>query len=222
MILKFFVVVDAGISFTFVYLLQQPIIIIMAYLFARPLFFSSSDLVDIRRCSVLVDVVRRTAIGASLHVVATLIYLYFAELGPYTKKNCDAEALSFHISNLAFVLHVSISHRDDLPVRRGISDVGTVLLSNLKEVCSSSDSSSPTPKSRPVSIRIFGSYVASLDAEEHGSVLSCSAQSKIASRLVGEDFISSSDSTFCDHLMKDDEPSGFVVSISEVNKPTAI
>lgn len=46
----------------------------MTYLFTRPLLFTSSDAAT---SSIVVDVVRRTAIGAGVHIITSIIYLIY-------------------------------------------------------------------------------------------------------------------------------------------------
>lgn len=58
--------------YVLVFVLHLVVLVVMTYFFMRPLVFSGEDF---PASSVVVDVVRRTAIGAAVHVATSVIYL---------------------------------------------------------------------------------------------------------------------------------------------------
>jgi hypothetical protein len=98
------------------YYVQLVILVAMTCLFVRPLLFERGSGMGVSQ--VLLDVARRTALGAFIHVLTSVFYLvclvlwnvgYLCELG---------RGAVFQATMLGFILHVNISHRDDLPLRR--------------------------------------------------------------------------------------------------------
>ena len=108
--------------YIFTYWLQLFILAIMTFLFTRPLLRTFGTAAVIKgadkTAAVMLDVMKRTAVGSVLHLITTLFYVVLLFLWDAGVLCQFGRGLPFYVSVLGFLVHLNISHRDDLPVRR--------------------------------------------------------------------------------------------------------
>ena len=75
----------------------------------------------------MMDVVKRTAIGSALHLSSSLAYILFLVMWQMGYLCQVGRGIPFYLSILGFLLHLNISHRDDLPLRRLFGHVNSLL-----------------------------------------------------------------------------------------------
>jgi len=106
--------------FAGIFLLQLMILVIMTWLFARPLGanFGVAEGLNMPGFDALREVVVRTAVGSVLHIFTSVMYIIMLLLWSRGHLCSISRASVYYLSTLGFTLHLNISHRDDLSVRK--------------------------------------------------------------------------------------------------------
>jgi len=111
--------------FAGIFFLQLLILLIMTWLFARPLGanFGVAEGLNLPGFDALREVVVRTAVGSVLHLFTSVLYIVMLVLWSRGHLCSVSRGSVYYMSTLGFTLQLNISHRDDLPVRKLLSVV---------------------------------------------------------------------------------------------------
>lgn len=179
--------------FLIYYNVQLALVLWMTFVFTRPLRDTRSA-VDVGLSKLndsIRSVINRTAIGCAVHFATSAVYIITLALYTFAENVClgvgNHYSASFSVSVLGFILHMNLSHRDDLTVDKALR----LLVELFRQRCSQGENdihSTPVETTRS-SIAKLGNYIASLDEEERlARAREGEDASVIKTELTGTDF----------------------------------